>query len=213
MHIHTTTMLGQFLQDMLYRGEAVVENELQQFNAADHAHALQVLEKYYAADTQNMPGNAPEFNAPAALWGSATVYYAMQFLLLRNLTAEQVSETLKPFAHSISPAEVYSADMALRYLPDLINAAKGLAPDDPLVARLNEIAIAWPFSSVGVKLNTAVPLSEVIKGSASLQTEYIDRIVAKRDKYRLADNETKLAVTQALGQYSEQLWPGYKELI
>lgn len=206
-------MLGHFLQDMLYRGEAVVENELQQFNAADHAHALQVLEKYYVADLQNMPGNVPEFNAPAALWAGTTVYYAMQFLLLRNLTAEQVNETLKPFTHSINPAEVYSADMALRYLPDIINAAKGLAPDDPLVARLNEIATAWPFSSVGVKLNTVAPLSEVVKGSASLQTEYIDRIVAKRDKNRLADKETKLAVTQALGHYSEQLWPGYKELV
>ena len=44
---------------------------------------------------------------------------------------------------------MYFVDLTFRYLPDLLQLAKGLAPGDALVAQLKATARQWPLSLVG----------------------------------------------------------------
>ena len=205
-------MLGYFLQDMLLKGEAIVQPELQQFDASDLNYAREILEAYYKTDIQNLANGAPEFDADAALWAAQYVYHSMQFLLLRQLKEEEIIATLNMYGKPQTAAAIYSADITLRHLPDLVNAAKGLAPDDVLVTKLNETATQWQYSSVGIAIQSA-EISEAVLENNALRIEYIDRIVARRDKSRLQDAITKNMITEALGIHSESIWPGYKELL
>lgn len=204
-------MLGYFLQDLFDKGEAVVQPELQQFDASDLAYAQQVLEAYYKKDAENLASGVPPFNPYAALWAAKFVYHSMQFLLLRQLNAEAINNTLHSYTHAITPEVVHSADLTLRYLPDLLNAARGLAPDDVLVLKLQQTAAAWHYSAVGTAIEN-VNVTDAALGNNALRIEYIDRIVARRDKHSLKNLNLKNMITEALSIHSESLWPGFKEL-
>ncbi len=204
-------MLGIFLRDIFTTGDAVVTTTIQQFDADELADAGAVLSDYYKLDIENMPSNMPAFNQPAAIWAAQYLYHSMQLLLLRQLGEEQIAKLLVDYTGKASEDVVYSVDLSFRYLPDLLNAAKGLAPDDPLVQKLTHTANQWQYSSVGAQV-TAVETESVIMESAALRTEYIDRIIEKKDKHRLKQTITRQMVTEALGLHSELIWPGFKDL-
>ncbi len=204
-------MLGYFLQDLFDKGEAVVQPELQQFDASDLAYAQQVLEAYYKQDAENLASGVPPFNAHAALWAAQFIYHSMQFLLLRKLKEEDINNTLHNYTQAITAEVVHSADLTLRYLPDLLNAARGLAPDDVLVLKLQQTAAAWHYSAVGTATEH-IEISDAVLGNNALRIEYIDRIVAKRDKHSLNNPSIKNMITEALGIHTESIWPGFKEL-
>ncbi len=204
-------MLGIFLRDIFTTGDAVVTTTIQQFDADDLADAGAVLSDYYKLDIENMPHHMPAFNQPAAIWAAQYLYHSMQLLLLRQLGEEHIAKLLTDYTGKVSEDVVYSVDLTFRYLPDLLNAAKGLAPDDPFVQKLTHTANQWQYSSVGAQI-TALETESVIMESTALRTEYIDRIIEKKDKHRLKQTITRQVVTEALGVHSELIWPGFKDL-
>jgi hypothetical protein len=143
----------------------------------------------------------PELDTPAASWALQIVYRACQALVFREINAETVRQTLAaPCPLPPSPAVHYSTDLSLRYLPDLLALARGIAPDDPLVAGLTALARAWPLSSVGVAGAGEVDPSPLID-HPSLRQLYIDRIIERGDASRLAHPAVRAAIREALGAY------------
>jgi hypothetical protein len=143
----------------------------------------------------------PELAAPAAAWALTAVYRACQALVFREIDADAVRRTLAvPCPLPPAPAVHYSADLSLRYLPDLLSLARGVAPDDPLVAGLTALARVWPLSSVGVAgAGEADPTP--LLDHASLRRLYVDRIIERGDASRLAHPAVRAAVREALGAY------------
>lgn len=204
-------MLGIFLRDLFTTGDAVVTTAIQQFDADDLADAGAVLSDYYKLDIENMPYNMPAFNQSAAIWAAQYLYHSMQLLLLRQFGEEHIAKLLVDYNGKATDDVVYSVDLTFKYLPDILNAAKGLAPDDPLVQKLSHTANQWQYSSVGAPI-TAPETDSVILENAALRTEYIDRIIEKKDKHRLKQTTTKQVVAAALGTHAELIWPGFKDL-
>lgn len=146
---------------------------------------------------------APDLQVPAALWAAATVYRSCQFLVYREVSAENVRNTLsRPCPRAPDPGVCYSVDLTFRYLPDILRLARGIAPDDPLNKHLVALARHWPLSSVGAGDLGPVDIS-AFWADRSLRQLYVDRVLSRRDRSRLRNEEVLEPMRAALGVYPE----------
>lgn len=198
--------LAEFLDALLTTGQVTVASQLTPFSAPDLQQAATLLREAYADDTMHLPHTAPTFHPEAALWAAQVLYRAVQLTLLRDLDDTAVQANLLDFPDPINPAVVYSADLILRYLPDLLYLAKGLAPADVLVTRLRELAQRWPFSFGGPEPADPQYLEPVLAHPA-LRAAYADRIIGTRNLVRA--RQAAPLVAEALGRYAAELWPEF----
>ena len=201
-------LLTGFLHDLLTTGCLTLTSQPDSFEAADLHAAEDLLRSYHAEDAKEMPHTAPVFNAPAALWSAAYLYDTVKLALVRELDETLVHERLQDFSGDMTPEAIYSADLTFRHLPDLLRLAKGLAPGDALVGRLQATAWKWPFSSVGTEFKDAEPIVTILAHPA-LRQAYIDRIIRVQDRARASQTHLAPLIHEALGGHAATLWPDF----
>lgn len=202
--------LDAFINHLVREGQVAVVNQIIPFTTQELQDTQTILEAYYQNDILEIPGTAPAFDADAALWAAGYVYRIVQLAMLREAGKQDILHWLNPYPVPPTASSIYSADLCLRYLPDLLSLSKGLAPDDPLVQQIRETAMQWPFSSTGMNLPANGDLTTVIASPALLQA-YADRIIATRDSNRCDIPAVQQTVTASLGNYASILWPDYKK--
>jgi hypothetical protein len=205
-------LLTGFLNDLLTTGILTLAGRPTPFAENDLLAADALLAAYHAQDAQELPQQAPAFNAPAARWAAHYVYYTALLMLSRELDEAVMETYLPPFTDELTPEVVYAVDLTFRYLPDLLHLAKGLAPGDALVARLHATASQWPFSFVGNESVDAVT-EGIVLAHPALRQAYIDRIVARQDRGRASQGHLRPLVQAALGAYAATLWPDFHDFI
>ena len=198
--------LSQFILNLLEKGQVLLEGKLRDFSKTELEEAAKVLKVYYDHDKIEMPYQAPDFEPGIALWGATYLYHTMQLSLLRDENEETVREYLTASTASKTPSVIYSADLMLRYLPQLLNISKGLAPDDVLVKCLMETAVQWPFSSIGIVL-TETPNLDPILENQSLRIAYIDRIIQSKNQKNIYNEKVTKLINEALGDHQSTFWP------
>ena len=201
-------LLTGFLRELLTTGCLTLTGQPDSFEAADLRAAEDMLRRYHAEDSRELPRTAPAFDAVAALWAAAYLYQAVKLALVRELDETVVDEQLRDFTGDKTAAAVYSADLAFRHLPDLLCLAQGLAPGDALVARLQATARQWPFSVVGTELKGAEPDAAILAHPA-LRQAYVDRIIRAQDRARASQKHLAPLVYEALGGHAPTLWPDF----
>lgn len=204
--------LTNFISGLINEGNVTVAGELLSFDEADLRTAGIHLQQYYEDDCREMPFTAPDLDIHAALWAAGYLYTTVQFILLRNLDASLMETHLVPYTGERTPAAIYSADLTLRYLPDLFMLAKGLSPADPLITRFYETAHQWPFSATTIPLNDNVDIS-VINSHPSLRQAYTDRIIQARNLPLCSLPENLPFVQAALGSHTTVLWPQFESVL
>jgi len=198
--------LSLFLIDLLQTGCVTVPREMHDFEKADLDASIVMLQDFYDADRLSMPNEAPGFDAEAALWAATYIFHVVQLILLRDIGEDKMQAYANDYEGGQSPGAIYSADLMLRFLPDLFRLSVGLSPNDPLIARMRITASKWPFSSVGIdKVMTTD--DENIYEHPSLRYAYIDRIIQKKDLIRLKGAKEKELLYEVLGMHQATLWP------
>jgi hypothetical protein len=204
--------LVQFIQDIFQRGKVVVAGQVVPFTEEDAQQTIQCLHEQYNYQAQELTGPIPAFQPEAAIWAAGFLYRAVQLTMLRDLGEEAVNGLLTPFNGPVSPETILSVDISFRYLPNLLGLAKGLAPEDVLVKRLQQAAMQWPFSSVGIKVDGVMDL-DAIMNYPCLRRTYIDRIIEARDSKRSNHVQVNEYIKEALGDYGHILWPGWEPVL
>jgi hypothetical protein len=200
--------ISSFLTDLQTTGDLSVAPVLEPFSEQERKNTSGQLREMYAADVLDMPLTAPPFHGEAASWGAETIYRIVQLILIRDAGEKAINEHLKDFGAPAGPEAIYSADLCLRYLPELWSLAKGLAPGDPLVRRLEELAEAWPFSSVGLEIKKTENIDTILS-HPSLCRAYIDRIAEAKDLKRARHPLVTEKINEALGDYGKAVWPEF----
>lgn len=204
--------LTSFLQSLYAEGKVMATGELAAFNPGDRKAAEQVLQEFYRADALEMPGRAPDFHAEAALQAATYLYNAVQLIIHRDLDDAAVEKHLTGLPTPKTPEVIYSADLTLRYLPELFFLAKGLSPQDVVVAKLLQTAAQWPFSSVGIFPEGDYDLKNIL-AHQSLKYAYADRILAKKDKIRAHHPQMIDLIRERLGAFAPDLWPDWEPIL
>jgi hypothetical protein len=202
------TTLVAFVKDLLQQGSVRLSDKIQPFSAEDKAEVAQLVAQYHSWDAFHMPLQAPAYDAAAAAWAAEYLYRALQFLLLRNLGPELIEANMRPFEGAMTPEAAYSADLALRNLPMVHGLARSLSPSDPLVLNMEATARQWPFSAVGIPVESPAELPD----HPSLRLAYADRVIAARDRRLSQSPSLNGSIQVALGAHAKLFWPDFEPL-
>jgi hypothetical protein len=190
--------LGAFLAAIGASGRVRVGREEPAPGAVDR-----VLEELDRAVRADGPADLPGFDPAAARWGAAMLQRGCALFAHRDLGPEAVAAfAAAPWpSPAAAPSTHYSADLALRHLPELFDLGRGLAPGDPLLEALTRLGRELPLCSVGIAgLGEGDPGAlSALCASRGLLSLYVDRILRCDDASRLADPRVAAAVAQALG--------------
>ena len=95
-----------------------------------------------------MAGPPIAFDPQIACAAAEFLRQASWALVSRDERLTDLEKRLKMPDSPLTPAQHLSADLTLRYLPQVLRAARGLDPSDPLVAAARERPRRWPLSGV-----------------------------------------------------------------
>jgi hypothetical protein len=197
-----TVSLKDFITSLTAGVEIQVHSPDQPAPQFDAAAAAALREGREVAANE-LAGEAPPLDLAAGGWAAVQFYCACQFLVCRDATAEKVTQILgAPCPVARSPATDFSVDLIFRFLPDLHERARRLAPDDPLVAALGLWARDWPLSSPGVVLEEP-PVLETFRTWPALWRLYVDRVMGRRAADRWRDQGVASQLRADLGAFPE----------
>jgi hypothetical protein len=192
--------LSQFLASLAESGRVAISLDLTEIVDAE---AEPILLEINRLTQPNLAGDAPEYVPAVGLWAARLLHFGCQFLVCRDLDEKVINQAFQePCPYPRSPATDYSADLTLKYLPDLIGMTRQVAAGDPLLQRLLVVAREWPLSSVGVSGLENMNIQSFIQ-HPSLRQLYVDRILAQQDLTRLGNPQVDGALRDALGAFPE----------
>jgi hypothetical protein len=167
----------------------------------DDAH--EVLADYERDYRTSLAGVPPDFDVKIGSEAALCLYRICQCLVYRELEPQEVlRETQSEGGVAASATAHYSADLALRFLPDAWRLTRDASLNDPLVLILLRTASRWPLSSVGIP-DTLTRSVDGFADNPSLLALYVDRIIERRDKSRLGDWRVREAILRAIGAHDE----------
>lgn len=164
--------LRRFLDDLLHDGKVAFRAPPAPEPVA--AEVRQLLEEAYATYRLQVAGDLLPFVAEPALAAAEVVRQSCWFLLSHDEEVVELNRRLR-LPPPRGPADHLSADMLLRYLPQVHQRARTRAADDPLRHRLVEILRHWPLSGVLADL-VDPPLTPPEFGHSGLQMLYAERL-------------------------------------
>ncbi len=140
--------------------------------------------------------------AKAALWGAQTIYVAAQLMLYRETKPADL-ETLLP---SFTGEVLASADLTLRFLPDIITHLTLIDPEDTLIELLEKHLYVWHFSGIWYPLETENLNFKAVSANPCLHQMYSNRVIAAK-KAQLANHPAlKERVNAAMGIFAADFW-------
>lgn len=194
--------LTSFLEELFETGRVTVQDE-EDWEPDDLRSATQLLKSAEQVWRTTLAFDAPVPHAPAMLWAAQSVYRAAQWIALRNYDERSMERKSPPapFSFDEDPSVVYSVDLCLRFLPDLVRLATSPMEGDPLIATLRQWARDWPLSSIGVADLDRCSESalRLIFSHPALRTLYIDRVIQREDHSRLANDRVADGVRDTMG--------------
>lgn len=158
-----------------------VMNKLIPFTESENQEIIDFLQKEYFTESYDYPYNAPDFDSLGAIFGAKVLYISAHLLIDRKLPPEKLANLFPPIETSITPSVVLSADLCLRFIPDIILWLRRIDSEDPLIPILEHFLKEWHFSGIYYFEDFTGLDFSVIKQEPCLKQMYIDRLV-KYDK-------------------------------
>lgn len=185
--------------------------------AAQDTLIPQLLAGWHAEAAPDLGGPPLPFHLHAALHGARLLFRAAWCYLQRDIGKNEVTTLLG--TDSPAPTDAawqFSADLTLRHLPAVFRMAQALAPGDPLLAALRNLAFHYSLSGYGIppENETAIPSVEpaaweALQSHPGLRQLLLDRILASGSRHWLNHPETALALRHTLGGYPKEYAPAF----
>jgi hypothetical protein len=176
---------------------------------ADEKASVQFLKNEYERESVNFPHTLPKFDAGAAIWAANVIYLSSQLLLYREQRGEDIPSLFPAFPGAKNSGAMLSADLCLRFLPDLIEELQHIDVTDKLIGVLHEIIYQWPFSAILMKESFEKTDFTVLMADPCLHQLSADRITAKRKIHLAQLPEFKSLIASNLSIYKQDIWPEF----
>jgi len=194
------------IYNLRMNGEITLFDRIMNFDSADEELVKDFLLIEYETEAQDFPNTPPHFDADAALWGARTMYTICQLILYRQHRAAELPSLLPVFTSAITASAMLSADLCLRFLPQVLKDTKHIDPEDALIEVTETHLHQWHYSGIGYGLATEMLDFTAIKASASLWQLYADRIIEKKDISLANADCMKEKIKASMGAYNGRFW-------
>jgi hypothetical protein len=192
--------------------QVILYNKTMKISDAEAKDAVAFLESEYEREALNYPFSPPIFDANAALWASKTVYFSAQLLLYRENKVSELNKFLPHYTGIINPSAILSADICLRFLPQIRDELKRIDSEDAILPILERNLQQFHYSAVGFDLDVKTNDLKTIFSNDCLKQLYLDRIVARKD-YKLAEQpEINACLLANFGDYKKEFWNELKTI-
>lgn len=176
--------------------------------SGDLTHAVQWVVDYEPTLRVHWPTAPPQIE-PVSLQSVIDQFYrAAQLVVYRELGEDEIAKRISPdferaqHTAADSPDAIYTIDLILRFLPDLVRRVRAMSSNDPLLKPLLDWGHRWPLSSVGIPDLEAGDPEPVLRHPCLCQI-YIDRVIEFEALDRLSHPEMAERVRGVLGAYPE----------
>jgi hypothetical protein len=166
--------LANLVQNLFREGQVFLRDPP---SPVDHeaAQVIPLLAHAFEGYRLTVAGPLVEFDAQIALAAGALLHHACWFLLNHAQPETELEQRLTMPRRPNQAAEHLSADLVLRYLPQVYRRARARDPSDPLAALLCTILCGWPLSGVLSEVEEAPLTSLDLGGHPGLQLLYAER--------------------------------------
>ncbi len=168
----------EFLRTLLADGRVVLR-ERPAAEPAERAEARVLLADAYDDCRLDVAGPPLPFDEGTALGMAERLGLACWFLLRHDEPPEAVERALAPPPPPASAAQHLSADLVLRFLPQVHRRARALDAADALTRRLTELLLDWPLSGVLSDVEEAPRTAPVFDGHPGLLLLYAERLAVR----------------------------------
>jgi len=170
------TAFHEFLTQLLDQGK-VVFRSTRALHDRPSARGIAILAEAFETSCLSVAGPRVAFDPAVACAAAELVRQASWALVCHDDRVADLEKRLRMPALSATPSLHLSADLMLRYVPQILRRARGLDPADPLVELLANILRRWPLSGVlsDVDEGPLVPLD--FGGHSGLLLLYAERLI------------------------------------
>ena len=109
---------------------------------------VSILAEAYATLALSVAGPPVTFDPRIACEAAELVRQASWALVSREERVVDLKRRLRMSTAPASPAQHLSADLMLRYVPQILGRARAIDPTDPVIAILGDLLRRWPLSGV-----------------------------------------------------------------
>ena len=187
-------------------GHLIISDDLLKTTKTEDDDVVLYLEQDYEKECLAFPFEAPKFNAKAALWASKMVYYASLLLLHRQDTKKELDTLFPDFDGPQNLSTIVSADLCLRYLPQICLELEHIDLQDPLVGILKKHLSNWPYSAIRSDFKIDHIDTNLYLETPTIKQLFLDRIAEKKALNWAQDKDINTALIQYLGYYKNDFW-------
>ena len=172
--------LDDFLRRLLFEGRVVFRRAPEPETPAS-PEAIAVLARAFATRRLEVAEPVIPFDPRVAAAAGELVRQASWALVNRgDRPKELAGKVVMPMAPKTA-AHHLSADLALRFLPQIERRARGIDPADSLVRLLGSVLRSWPLSGVLTGLHEGPDTPTDLAGHPGLMLLYAERL-ARHDR-------------------------------
>jgi len=190
--------------------EVILSANIFEIHQEEQELVLDFLRNEYKLESTDYPFVVPEFNDRVGIWAAKTVYNTAQLILYRKNKPEELSTLLPEYKDIIDAAAILSADICLRFIPDMLIQLKLIDPEDELISVLENILHNWHYSGINYNLQITRLDFAIVNADNCLNQLYINRIIENKKNDLAILPQFKVTVQAVLGLYATQFWDTYK---
>jgi MoxR-vWA-beta-propeller ternary system domain bpX4 len=168
---------SEFLAQLLHEGKVVFQCGRAPRDRPTERDVA-ILADAFATCALSVAGPPIAFDAQTACEAAELVRQASWALVDRGERPDDLRRRLRMTARPSTPPQHLSADLLLRYLPQLLRRAQGLDPTDPLGELLGELLRRWPLSGALSDIEGGPLVPTDFGGHPGLLLLYAERIAA-----------------------------------
>lgn len=214
-HIYMPTdYFLQMIKTLREEEEVVLYSSIPTTTQDEENAITSFLEEEYLMESLIYPGTLPEFNAKAAIWAAKTIYYTAISILYRDKNSEELLQLFPKYDDSIDTSAMLSADLCLRFLPDMIVQLELIDSNDIMVEYLSKLINQWHYSGIrSSKLDIDTLNFDELVINNLMTRIYADRVI-KFNKLQLALHPTLAPIIKGiLGNHSSAYWREFETAI
>ena len=183
---------------------------------------IDLLRIEYKIETVEYPQPAPDFDEEAAFWAAKTVYTAAQLILYRETEVKDLLLLFPNFEkqNEVTPSQMLSADLCLRFLPAILIEAQTIDPEDDLILILEKQLVEFHYSAIGYgfrfekkeEIQTQILSSnlEFLFSDKTFLQRYADRVCEKKDIHFASIPFVNEQLKANFGMYGNQFWKEFE---
>lgn len=198
------------IQNLRQQEEIVLYGNILTIKEPEAKEVLEFLRKEYEQEALDYPYTAPAFDGDAALWAATSVYVAAQLILYRENKEAELALLLPDFQNTITPSAILSADLCLRFLPDMLHQLSLMDNEDALIQVLERKLLTWHYSGISYPLQVESLDFTAISADKCLHQQYINRIIENKKIQIALHPASKELVQASLGLFTADFWNEFK---